>query len=542
MMTNTIHLHKKYYCLFILVFFVLTIITGCNGSSMFARRELKASLINEICITDKDNNSSIITDENEIALFIEAFNTAKTDEMTISHDKLSAYSVTLKGKDEKYSEDMTMYVDKDLDNKNIFILSDSILKKADDVYFGSMLSNAAFDSLYAYKTPPVFYLVYNSEKILMEPYSYEWSFKKADSNYHNSNKSQTQNKENTSLMVTDLNPLNIDSAIEPDSIKIELISEDETVFSTTDIQNDLCNIEDGSYQCLLELQWYKKNISDFFGKVFYKFDLQIDNPPEFEISADKIYPGELLVITARNINPDENVEITSDFDFKPNIFGEGSQKVILLPVSYYHKEGKTYSISISAGNSEQVFDVDLLKKDFITQYLTIDTKVAAATRNDKSAQEVVDKIDPLRPVCDPVKYWEGNFIQPVDGGRVTATDFGKRRYVNNAPTSYRHNGLDIGQDEGTPIKASNNGRVLLAEYLIGTGYTVIIEHGYGLKTWYYHMVSLNCEKDDMVKKGDIIGFVGNTGFSTCPHLHFSTSVNNVYINPLSLIEEGVPLQ
>ncbi|HEY8499462.1 MAG TPA: M23 family metallopeptidase, partial [Clostridia bacterium] len=207
-----------------------------------------------------------------------------------------------------------------------------------------------------------------------------------------------------------------------------------------------------------------------------------------------------------------------------------------------HKTGKRYTIDVSAGNASKTFDVELRDKEFIIQYLTIDPKVSAETRNDKSAQEVVEKVDPLRPVCDPEKYWEGTFIQPVEGGRVSPKDFGKRRYVNNAPTSYRHNGLDIGHDEGTPVKAINNGRVLLAEYLIGTGYTVIIEHGYGLKSWYYHMVELNTEKDAMVKKGDIIGYVGSTGFSTGPHLHLSISVNNVYVNPMPFFENGVPLQ
>ena len=89
--------------------------------------------------------------------------------------------------------------------------------------------------------------------------------------------------------------------------------------------------------------------------------------------------------------------------------------------------------------------------------------------------------------------------------------------------------------------ASNSGRVLIADYMIGTGNTVIIEHGFGLKTWYYHMEELNVNTGDMVTKGDVIGKVGSTGFSTGPHLHFSASVNEVYINPITLINEGIPL-
>ena len=89
--------------------------------------------------------------------------------------------------------------------------------------------------------------------------------------------------------------------------------------------------------------------------------------------------------------------------------------------------------------------------------------------------------------------------------------------------------------------ASNNGRVLIADSLIETGNTVVIEHGFGLKTWYYHMNELSVKTGDWVKQGDVIGKVGSTGFSTGPHLHFAASVNSVYINPITLINEGVPL-
>ena len=72
-----------------------------------------------------------------------------------------------------------------------------------------------------------------------------------------------------------------------------------------------------------------------------------------------------------------------------------------------------------------------------------------------------------------------------------------------------------------------------------TGNTVVIEHGYGLKSIYYHMSELDCKVGDMVKKGDIIGKVGSTGFSTGPHLHFSMAVNTVWINPWQFIDESL---
>ncbi len=542
MNTNRFSVHSGYIGLLFLLVLTLFVIGGCNGLSLFSRHAFKSSLYERINIMDKGGNSYSIADENEMAFYAEAFNSAKTIDTEVSLDSMPEYRITLEGKKERNSKHISLYVDSNLEKRSFFIISDSTLKQIDEIYFGNILVNPVFDSLYSYGTPPPMFILSDSINTPIDPYSYDWSYIKSDLKYYQRKRDQPEKHEGINLLITDSKLPAFDLTPEPDTVKLDFKKDDTVVFSTTDIQNDDFFLEDGFYQCSLELIWPLNSNDGFYGKAIYKFDVQIDNPPEFEISADKIYPGELLVITASNINADENVVIETDINFKPNVFGEGSKKVILLPISYYHQEGKIYNINISAGDTSKTFKVELLKKDFITQYLTIDTKIAAETRNDASAQEVVDKINPLRPVCDPEKYWEGAFIQPVEGGRVSPADFGKRRHVNNAPTSYRHNGLDIGQDQGTPVKAVNHGRVLLADYLIGTGNTVIIEHGYGLKSWYYHMVSLNTKEGDMVKKRDIIGLVGSTGFSTGPHLHLSISVNDVYVNPMPFFEEGVPLQ
>ncbi|NLB78556.1 MAG: M23 family metallopeptidase [Clostridiaceae bacterium] len=327
--------------------------------------------------------------------------------------------------------------------------------------------------------------------------------------------------------------------VQPDSYNVTLFKDNETVFSgkTSVIFSDEIP-DDGEYHGVCEAQWSQ---GEFIGSANYYFTISADFPALPAISSTETNPGELIVLRIKYLNPQETVEIETDLDFKPNLFEYNQEHVILLPVSYLNKYDKVYSFKLLIGEETFSYAIKVNDKEFVTQQLTIDTKIAAETRNDKSAKEVKEKIDPLRPVCDDEAYWEGDFIMPVEGGRVREYDFGKRRHVNGAPTSYRHNGLDIGHDLGVPVMASNTGRILIADYMIGTGNTVIIEHGFGLKTWYYHMDELNVKTGDMVKKGDIIGKVGTTGFSTGPHLHFSSSINWVYVNPITLINEGIPL-
>ena len=324
---------------------------------------------------------------------------------------------------------------------------------------------------------------------------------------------------------------------QPEAINTELYLNDVRVISTSNTAIRADELwGDGEYKAVCEVTWGGKT-----GTLTYPFTIVADFPATVSVSASETDPGELVVICVENLNEDEKLEVETDLDFKPNIYRYGNKNIVMLPVSYYNEPDKVYQVKLTMGDEEYSYALRLNDKEFITQYMTIDAKVAASTRNEKSAEEIKQKIHPLRPVSDPEPYWQGKFIMPVEGGRVTETDFGKKRYVNDSPTSYRHNGLDIGHDKGTPVMASNNGRVLLADYLIETGNTVIIEHGFGLKTWYYHMDELRVETGDWVKKGDIIGTVGSTGFSTGPHLHFSASVNEVYINPMTLINEGVPL-
>lgn len=326
---------------------------------------------------------------------------------------------------------------------------------------------------------------------------------------------------------------------EPKSYKLTLYRDEEIVYDLETLTIQQENLPaDGDYRVVCEVIW---DTDEFTGPVNYSFQIGADFPPFVEISATETLPGELIVIKAKYINSIDSVAIETNLDFTPNVFKHNDEHIILLPVSYYNKENRVYNFNLTIDNEEFNYEITLNEKEFVTQQLTIDPKVAAETRNDKSAQEVREKIDPLRPVCDDVAHWDGDFIMPVEGGRVREYDFGKRRHVNGAPTSYRHNGLDIGHDLGVPIMASNSGRVLIADYMIGTGYTVIIEHGFGLKTWYYHMDELNVSTGDVVTKGQLLGTVGSTGFSTGPHLHFSSSINNAYINPITLINEGIPL-
>ena len=123
------------------------------------------------------------------------------------------------------------------------------------------------------------------------------------------------------------------------------------------------------------------------------------------------------------------------------------------------------------------------------------------------------------------------FLEPV-AGRITSP-FGIIRSYNGRGYRTYHTGIDIGGNpSGTPVTAPLGGEVLCAEDFYGRGLTVILDHGYGVKSLYYHLDRLAVTAGDEVVQGDILGDVGTTGFSTGPHLHWEVRVNNIPVDPL----------
>jgi murein DD-endopeptidase MepM/ murein hydrolase activator NlpD len=101
----------------------------------------------------------------------------------------------------------------------------------------------------------------------------------------------------------------------------------------------------------------------------------------------------------------------------------------------------------------------------------------------------------------------------------------------------RHYAVDVVAPKDTPVKAVAGGTVILAEWTADTGYVIMLEHQHGLLSVYKHNGSLNKAQGDIVRAGEVIASVGNTGeLTTGPHLHFELWTNGVSVDPLDYID------
>ena len=133
--------------------------------------------------------------------------------------------------------------------------------------------------------------------------------------------------------------------------------------------------------------------------------------------------------------------------------------------------------------------------------------------------------------------WQGRFRLPLDGDPPISTPFGMRRSYNGGPPRSSHGGIDYSVPEGTPVYAPARGRVVLAEQLQVRGNAVIINHGRGVMTGYWHLSQVDVRVGQVVEVGDLLGKVGSTGLSTGAHLHWELRVMGVPVDPLQWVSQ-----
>ncbi len=125
-------------------------------------------------------------------------------------------------------------------------------------------------------------------------------------------------------------------------------------------------------------------------------------------------------------------------------------------------------------------------------------------------------------------------IWPTEGW--VSSSFGSRTDPFTGRAAY-HEGIDVANHEGTPVRSVADGRVIRAGYMSGYGTAVFIDHGYGIETRYGHNRKVMVKKDDVVSKGQVISLMGNTGRSTGPHLHYEVRVNGKPVSPWRYLPE-----
>ncbi len=271
--------------------------------------------------------------------------------------------------------------------------------------------------------------------------------------------------------------------------------------------------------------------------------LRFPGGAEVEIIAPVLEPGRIILI--RFVPQPDVKKVTIRFSDASYELGSGVQAIEKfaligldlglkpgpydLEMTVFLQDGRTSELKHRLKIEERSFPVKKLwvKEQYVRPPPEVQDRI----------QREAEILELAYSVSSGVWLGEGVFELPHPG--EMAPNFGERRIYNNVPRS-THSGVDVAAPSGSPVRASNSGRVVLARDLYFSGKTVIIDHGLGLFTFYCHFSSLKVSRGDAVRKGAVIALAGSTGRSTGPHLHWGVRLRGSRVDPAALLELRPP--
>lgn len=288
---------------------------------------------------------------------------------------------------------------------------------------------------------------------------------------------------------------------------------------------------------------------------------------------DLLWPGQLLVVpppTAPHVGVPQLPAVTADppaavqgQTMVIEVAGEGdlelSGRFMDRELSFVGEEGRywalvglnpltatgVYSLTVQAVEVSSGDRLTMLETLTVTRGTFSTLRLAIPT----SRQSLLDpalaeaerkKVNAVFRLVSPERLWAGTFALPLAGEPRTTSPYGQLRSYGSGPPSSYHTGQDFGADTGTPVTAPMTGTVALAEPLQVRGNAIILDHGLGILSAYWHLSRIDVEVGQVVSKGQLIGLVGDTGLSTGPHLHWELQVLRTPVDPMEWTRREFP--
>jgi murein DD-endopeptidase MepM/ murein hydrolase activator NlpD len=186
-----------------------------------------------------------------------------------------------------------------------------------------------------------------------------------------------------------------------------------------------------------------------------------------------------------------------------------------------------FPLLVKTADGDIVYEksITITDANFSKQNVAVSSSTASLT---PEAGEL-EAITKFKAVASPTRYWDAALLPPVPDCMNSV--FGSKRYYNGTFSGNYHKGVDHRSPHGRLIRSTTGGVVSLARHYRLHGGTVGVDHGQGLTSIYIHMSRIDVKPGQVLKSGDPIGLVGDTGFASGPHLHWGLYVHGTPVNP-----------
>ena len=263
-----------------------------------------------------------------------------------------------------------------------------------------------------------------------------------------------------------------------------------------------------------------------------------------ELSEPVIIQGRTLVVKVSLSDP--AASLSGSFEGQPTLFwpGQAGGWWTIIPI-HALAEPNSYPLLLTAvladGQTVTTFtNVEVIAGPYGRENINLDEQRGQLLDAELIRQEQ-EKLKALWSVVSLRPRWEGPFRYPVDASSLRITSyFGARRSYNGSEEISFHGGVDFGGQVGLPVYTAAAGRVVLAENLTIRGQAVLIDHGAGLFSGYWHMSQLAVGEGQEVPAGAVAGYLGGTGLVTGPHLHWEMRLNGIAVEPLQWVQQTIP--
>lgn len=219
--------------------------------------------------------------------------------------------------------------------------------------------------------------------------------------------------------------------------------------------------------------------------------------------------------------------------------GDPQRLFALIPVPALLGPGAfPLTLTYQASNGlpvSRTWQVNVLDGGYITQQIVLPPEKGGLL-DPAVVQAEYERMVSLWMQVTPELRWRTTFTRPISVEYETTSPYGTRRTYNDGTNISYHAGQDFGAPEGVPILAPAPGTVVLAEPLTVRGGAVLIDHGAGIFTGYWHMSQIDAQVGQQVNSGDVLGLVGTTGLSTGAHLHWEMLVYGIAVDPMQFID------
>lgn len=526
--------------LILIILFLPIIIAGIWFLSISGDNFTKAN-VSSVELTLPDGTKNEYHKDADKEFFIEfKKNIVSIEDQEYDPDVYTLYELVFK----RVKGDVTYFLCLSADVKNCLAYdSNGNWYRIDKEYAKRFLALYNSSSLYQNSEVPV--LLFTSSEVITEHKANEasWYYLQSDESYTEVKVESIPTAE-TDIFVVAGEGFEFGFSIEPDWYDVKIYDGETMVYdglinSVTEFSNEFEKRE----RAVITAEWHEDTNRLYHGRAVYDFYFDYDIKAEYAISKTSAKCGEVVYIHVTNVD-NETLEATSDIRsaeaLSLHTYGEG--KLIMLPIPFDTAPGE-YKVSVKSEKTNLVIPVTVEEKTFSTEEIQFSGLVTAEKYNDATLK-FVDEISSAFKIETSEHFWMDGMLLPVEkyieGVQqywVSAPRYGEFQKVNGTEIAARSIGSHYITNTA-PIRCSAQGTVVFSGVTSLYGNTIIVEHGFGMKTVYGQLDALNYQVGESIAMGDVIGNMSVSEFSVYTgDFFFGMCLNGVFVNPANFLAD-----